>query len=61
VSCHFVEVLAWRSQVSLQNVVVAASRAYDGLVPSNGAHSTLMTSQVSYNFIVLGIPDLSEA
>ena len=61
VPCHLLEVLTWSTQVSLQDVAVAAACAHNRLVPSDGAHSTDVTVQVADKPVLLSIPNLSVA
>ena len=61
VADELAERLAWRAQVSLQNVSVTAACANNRFVPRNRADSCLVTSQVSHQPVVLCVPNLSVA
>ena len=54
-------VVLWRSQVTVQDAVVAATRAQEAIVPSDGADATIVASQRLEEFIFGCVPDLELA
>ena len=61
VPSHLRKVLAWGTQVTLQDVAITAARANNGLVPGDGAHTSRVTIEVTNQLVLLRIPDLSVA
>ena len=58
---EFTEVIAWSSQISLQDVSVSTACTDNGLIPSNVANSTEVSMKSPDKFAVDGVPDLSGA
>ena len=53
------EVVSWGSEVSLEDVAVAAASAYGGLVPGDGANSAEVSMEGSDEFAMDSVPNLS--
>lgn len=58
---HFREMLARSSKVSLKDVAISATRANNGLIPSNGADTSHVSVKVADKSTVLSVPNLRVA